>query len=303
MVTVTDLPLLLLCTFTLVPQGNVLRAAVNSPSLSLPPQATLEPLDLPYWEASAREHTQTSRLPHLGCLHVYPTRARAYAQHRHVRRAALGNEPLRGRPGLFPVISRIDRCRRIWMQRAHPYFGRIAGNMKLILVLRFFMMHTHLVGAQHDKHKLAGRIIHRPAPRASTHERVSIPDVKARLTRRAFRLGGDWAGSDGCAWDPVPLHAFDFAKLDGNFLSECPGIYGSYRKRLKFRSCAHVTIFPPSKIRGLYSKFRSRDRGYVPLSALRSRHCVDRGRELDHPHLMHCGGIRLDLPVCGKVRS
>jgi hypothetical protein len=76
------------------------------------------------------------------------------------------------------------------MQRAHPYFGRIAGNMKLILVFRFFMMHTHLVGAQHDKHKLAGRIIHRPAPRASTHERVSIPDVKARLTRRAFRCAG-----------------------------------------------------------------------------------------------------------------
>ena len=43
------------------------------------------------------------------------------------------------------------------MQRAHPYFGRIAENVKLILVFRFFMMHTHLVEAKHDKHKLAGR--------------------------------------------------------------------------------------------------------------------------------------------------
>src|SRR6202048_4520051 len=38
------------------------------------------------------------------------------------------------------------------------------------------------------KHKLAGRS-------ASTHERVSIPDVKARLTRRAFRLGGRRCGN------------------------------------------------------------------------------------------------------------
>ena len=125
-----------------------------------------------------------------GGLYVYPTRVRTCSRDGRTRRAALGNKPLRGRPGLFPVISRIDRCRRIWMQRAHPYFGRIAENVKLILVFRFFMMHTHLVHAQHDKHRLAGRIIHRPAPRASTHELVSIPDVKARLTRRAFRCAG-----------------------------------------------------------------------------------------------------------------
>ena len=60
------------------------------------------------------------------------------------------------------------------MERAYPNFGRIAGNAKLILMFRFLVMHTHLTGSHHDKHKLTGRIIHRPAPPASTRERMSI---------------------------------------------------------------------------------------------------------------------------------
>jgi hypothetical protein len=74
------------------------------------------------------------------------------------------------------------------MERAYPNFGRIAGNAKPILMFRFLVMHTHLIGSHHDKHKLTGRIIHRPAPPASARERVSIVGVKVRLTRRVFRF-------------------------------------------------------------------------------------------------------------------
>jgi hypothetical protein len=74
------------------------------------------------------------------------------------------------------------------MQRARPNFGWIAGDNKPILVLRLFVVHTHLIGPQHNEHKLAGCIIHRPAPLASTSERVSIADVNAELTGWAFRF-------------------------------------------------------------------------------------------------------------------
>jgi hypothetical protein len=74
------------------------------------------------------------------------------------------------------------------MQRAHPNSGRIAGDKKSILMLRLFVVHAHLIDPQHNEHKLAGRIIHRPAPLASTSERVSIADVKAELTGWAFRF-------------------------------------------------------------------------------------------------------------------
>jgi hypothetical protein len=40
-------PFRLFSTRTRVPHGNVLCAAVNADSFSSPPQATLEPLDLP----------------------------------------------------------------------------------------------------------------------------------------------------------------------------------------------------------------------------------------------------------------
>ena len=74
------------------------------------------------------------------------------------------------------------------MERAHPNFGRIAGNTKPVFMLGLFVVHTHLIGTQHNEHKLAGRIFHRPAPLASTRGRVSIPDVKAGLTGRVFRF-------------------------------------------------------------------------------------------------------------------
>ena len=72
------------------------------------------------------------------------------------------------------------------MQRAHPNFGRIAGDKKPILMLRLFVVHTYLIGPQHNEHKLAGRIIHRPVPLASTSGLVSIADMKAELTGWAF---------------------------------------------------------------------------------------------------------------------
>jgi hypothetical protein len=86
------------------------------------------------------------------------------------------------------MICRIQWRREIWMQRAHPNFGRIAEDIKPILMLRLFVVHTHLIGPQHNEHELAGRIIHRPAPLASTSERVSVADVKAELTGWAFRF-------------------------------------------------------------------------------------------------------------------
>jgi len=98
------------------------------------------------------------------------------------------NKPFRCRLRVVTMICRIQRRRGIWMQRAHPNFGRIAGDKKPIIMLRLFVVHTHLIGPQHNEHKLAGRIIHRPAPLASTSERVSIADVKAELTGWAFRF-------------------------------------------------------------------------------------------------------------------
>ena len=74
------------------------------------------------------------------------------------------------------------------MQRARPNVGRVAGDKKPVLMLCLFVVHTHLIGPQHNERKLAGRIIHRPAPLASTSGRVSIADVKEELTGWAFRF-------------------------------------------------------------------------------------------------------------------
>lgn len=82
-----------------------------------------------------------------------------------MRGAAICDKPFRCRLGVVPVTCRIERRRRVGMERAYPNFGRIAGNAKPILMFRFLVMHTHLIGSHHDKHKLTGRIIHRPAPR------------------------------------------------------------------------------------------------------------------------------------------
>ena len=66
--------------------------------------------------------------------------------------------------GVVPVISGIQRSRGIWMERASPNLRRIAGNAEPKLMLGLLVMDTHPVGAQHNKHKLTGRIIHRLAP-------------------------------------------------------------------------------------------------------------------------------------------
>ena len=76
------------------------------------------------------------------------------------------------------------------MERAYPNFGRIVGNAKLILMFRFLVMHTHLIGSHHDKHKLTGRIIHRPAPPPPRASECRSWGVKVRLTRRVFRFFG-----------------------------------------------------------------------------------------------------------------